>query len=105
MPPKTNPKGGKASPSKKKKGIEGKAKKKEWLKARVRSKLNNTVLFDQVTYGKLHKELVTPSVISERLKVRASPAKTGLRELQTKGLVKCQIVCTRAAKEADVIVE
>ncbi|KAK6011032.1 S25 ribosomal protein, partial [Ostertagia ostertagi] len=55
-------------------------------------------------------KLITPSVVSERLKVRASLAKAGLRELQAKGLVKCivhhggQIVYTRATKEADMFV-
>ncbi|VDP08086.1 unnamed protein product [Heligmosomoides polygyrus] len=120
MPPKatkkTDPKGGKAPPGKKKEGSGGKAKKKKWSKGKVRDKLNNMVLFDQATYDKLYKEvitykLITPSVVSERLKVRASLAKAGLRELQAKGLVKCivhhggQIVYTRATKEADVIVE
>ncbi|VDL69232.1 unnamed protein product [Nippostrongylus brasiliensis] len=120
MPPKAgkkaDPKGGKAPPGKKKEGSGGKAKKKKWSKGKVRDKLNNMVLFDQATYDKLYKEvitykLITPSVVSERLKVRASLAKAGLRELQAKGLVKCivhhggQIVYTRATKEADVIVE
>lgn len=65
-----------------------------------------TFSFQVITY-----KLITPSVVSERLKVRASLAKAGLRELQAKGLVKCivhhggQIVYTRATKEADVIVE
>uniref|UniRef100_A0A6G1SJB5 40S ribosomal protein S25 n=1 Tax=Aceria tosichella TaxID=561515 RepID=A0A6G1SJB5_9ACAR len=119
MPPKSKkaePKGGKAAPAKKKEGSGGKAKKKKWSKGKVRDKLNNMVLFDQATYEKLYKEvitykLITPSVVSERLKVRASLAKAGLRELQVKGLVKCivhhggQLVYTRATKEADVIVE
>nr|ACD88890.1 small subunit ribosomal protein 25 [Caenorhabditis brenneri] len=117
MPPKEGPKGGKAPPAKKKEGSGGgKAKKKKWSKGKVRDKLNNMVLFDQATYDKLYKEvitykLITPSVVSERLKVRASLAKAGLKELQAKGLVKCvvhhpgQVVYTRATKEADVIVE
>ncbi|CAI2352101.1 unnamed protein product [Caenorhabditis sp. 36 PRJEB53466] len=103
MPPKKDPKGGKAPPAKKKEGSGGgKAKKKKWSKGKVRDKLNNMVLFDQATYDKLYKEvitykLITPSVVSERLKA--------------KGLVKCvvhhhgQVVYTRATKEADVIVE
>ncbi|CAI5449543.1 unnamed protein product [Caenorhabditis angaria] len=118
MPPKkADPKGGKAAPSKKKEGSGGgKAKKKKWSKGKVRDKLNNMVLFDQATYDKLYKEvitykLITPSVISERLKVRASLANAGLKELEAKGLVKCivrhhgQVVYTRATREADVIVE
>ena len=39
-----------------------------------RDKLNNLVLFDKNTYDKLYKEvptykLITPSIVSERLKV------------------------------------
>ncbi|CAB3410047.1 unnamed protein product [Caenorhabditis bovis] len=115
MPPKKDQKGGKAAPAKKKEGSGGKAKKKKWSKGKVRDKLNNMVLFDQATYDKLYKEvitykLITPSVVSERLKVRASLAKAGLKELQAKGLVKCivhhhgQVVYTRATKEADMFV-
>ncbi|KAK6011244.1 putative S25 ribosomal protein [Ostertagia ostertagi] len=65
MPPKatkkTDPKGGKAPPSKKKEGSGGKAKKKKWSKGKVRDKLNNMVLFDQATYDKLYKEVWTYS--------------------------------------------
>jgi len=116
MPPKAakggkDAKGGKAAPAKKvdKGGGGGKAKKKKWSKGKVRDKLQNMVLFDQATYDKLYKEicsvkLITPSVVSERLKVRASLAKAGLRELHDKGLIKCvvkhgsQLVYTRATK-------
>ena len=58
MPPKKDPKGGKAPPAKKKEGSGGgKAKKKKWSKGKVRDKLNNMVLFDQATYDKLYKEV------------------------------------------------
>ncbi|KAK2106394.1 40S ribosomal protein S25 [Saguinus oedipus] len=58
----------------------GKAKKKKWSKGKVRDKLNNLVLFDKATYDKLCKEvpnykLITPAVVSERLKIRGSLAK------------------------------
>ena len=61
----------------------------KWSKGKVRDKLNNLVLFDKATYDKLYKEvpsykLITPSVVSERLKVRGSLAKAGLRELHAK---------------------
>ncbi|TMS37490.1 hypothetical protein L596_004410 [Steinernema carpocapsae] len=108
MPPKAakkDPKGGK--PKKEGSGG-GKAKKKKWSKGKVRDKLNNMVLFDKATYDKLYKEvvtykLITPSVVSERLKVRASLAKQGLRDL-AKGLIRpvvnhsSQQVYTRATK-------
>ena len=46
----------------------------KWSKGKVREKLNNMVCFDQNTYDRMMKEvatfkLVTPSAISERLKV------------------------------------
>merc|ERR1712168_1193578 len=58
----------------------------------VRDKLNNMVLFDKPTYDKLYKEvptykLITPSVVSERLKVRVSLARAALAELSKKGLI------------------
>uniref|UniRef100_A0A0K0EEU2 40S ribosomal protein S25 n=1 Tax=Strongyloides stercoralis TaxID=6248 RepID=A0A0K0EEU2_STRER len=115
MPPKTSKKAdtkaGKA-PAKKKEGSGGKAKKKKWSKGKVRDKLNNMVLFDKPTYDKLYKEvvtckLITPSVVSERLKCRASLAKAALRELYAKGLIKLvvksssQLVYTRATMVDD----
>ncbi|KAM3717352.1 40S ribosomal protein [Dirofilaria immitis] len=106
----------KLAPKKKEGGGGGKAKKKKWSKGKVRDKLNNMVLFDKATYEKLYKEvitykLITPSVVSERLKVRASLAKQGLRELLAKGMIKCvvhhggQLVYTRCTKADDTIVE
>ena len=65
----------------------------KWSKGKVRDKLNNLVLFDKATYDKLLKEvpsykLITPSVVSERLKVRGSLAKRALEELLQKGMSK-----------------
>ena len=62
----------------------------KWSKGKVRDKLNNLVLFDKGTYEKLYKDvpnykLITPSVVSERLKVRASLARAALIELTNKG--------------------
>merc|ERR1712054_113488 len=87
----------------------GKAKKKK-SKGKVRDKLNNLILFDKPTYEKLYKEvptfkLITPSVVSERLNVRASLARAALEEMQEKGLIKevsrrhAQRIYTRATKE------
>ncbi|KRY15820.1 40S ribosomal protein S25 [Trichinella patagoniensis] len=110
-------KGGKA-PAKQRKegGGGGKAKKKKWSKGKVRDKLNNMVLFDPATYEKLYKEvtnykLITPSVLSERLKIRVSLAKAALRELHSKGLIKqvvkhsSQLVYTRTTKEQEEAAE
>merc|ERR1712025_204108 len=77
-----------------------------------RDKLNNLVLFDKNTYDKLYKEvptykLITPSIVSERLKVRGSLAKRGLEEMEGKGLIKkvsahrSQLIYTRITKDSD----
>merc|ERR1711894_762905 len=90
----------------------GKAKKKKWSKGKTRDKLNNAILFDKPTYEKLYKEvpsykLITPSVVSERLKVRASLARLALEELVEKGLIKeidrhhAQRIYTRATAGAE----
>merc|ERR1711909_39442 len=93
-----------------KEGGGGKAKKKKWSKGKSRDKLNNLVLFDKGTYDKLYKEvptykLITPSIVSERLKVRGSLARRALLELTEKGLIKqvvahrSQFIYTRVTKD------
>merc|ERR1711868_225210 len=82
------------------------AKKKKWSKGKVREKLNNAVCFDQATYDKMMKEaaswkLVTPSVLSERLKINGSLARRAIQELLNAGSIKCvdkhsnQLIYTR----------
>merc|ERR1711970_1423008 len=96
MPPKKDTKSkapSKAPAKKKPKEGGGKAKKKKWSKGKVRDKLNNLVLFDKATYDKFLKEvpqikLITPSVISERLKIRASLARHALKEMHRMGSIK-----------------
>lgn len=84
----------------------------KWSKGKVRDKLNNLVLFDKATYDKLYKEvpsyrLITPSVVSERLKIRGSLARRGLEELLSKGLIRevskhhSQLIYTRATKGSE----
>ena len=46
----------------------------KWSKGKQKEKVNNAVLFDQATYDKLLSEVpkykqITPSVLSERLRV------------------------------------
>merc|ERR1712142_1012988 len=108
-----DPKAGAKAPAKTPKmgeGGGGKAKKKKWSKGKSRDKLNNLVLFDKVTYDKLYKEvptykLITPSIVSERLKVRGSLARKALSELAEKGLIRevvshrSQMIYTRATKD------
>jgi len=113
MGAKKDPKAGAKAPAKapkKKEGGGGKAKKKKWSKGKSRDKLNNLVLFDKNTYDKLYKEvptykLITPSIVSERLKVRGSLARRALLELTEKGLIKqvvahrSQFIYTRVTKD------
>ena len=76
--------------------------------------MNNMVLFDKATYEKLVKEvpsykLITPAVVSERLKVRGSLARKALEELHRRGLIKlvvkhsAQRIYTRATKLEDPV--
>merc|ERR1712002_1000368 len=99
-----------AKAPKKKEGGGGKAKKKKWSKGKSRDKLNNLVLFDKNTYDKLYKEvptykLITPSIVSERLKVRGSLARKALIELTEKGIIqkvvehRSQKIYTRVVRE------
>merc|ERR1719287_243132 len=69
------------------------AKKKKWSKGKVREKLNNLVVFDQQTYDRMLAEvknfkLVTPSAISERLKVNGSLARRAITKLLEAGLIR-----------------
>merc|ERR1712149_77740 len=100
------------TPKKKEGGGGGKAKKKKWSKGKTRDKLNNLVLFDKATYDKLMKEvptykLITPSIVSERMKVRGSLARKALQELHTKGVIRqvvkhrSQLIYTRVTKEEE----
>ncbi|EPY79455.1 small ribosomal subunit protein eS25-like [Camelus dromedarius] len=87
----------------------GKAKKKKWSKGKVQDKLNNLVLFDKATYDKFCNEvpnhkLITPAVISHRLKSHGSLARAALQDLLSKGLIKlvskhrAQVIYTRNTK-------
>uniref|UniRef100_A0A2K6NS12 40S ribosomal protein S25 n=1 Tax=Rhinopithecus roxellana TaxID=61622 RepID=A0A2K6NS12_RHIRO len=80
----------------------GKAKKKKWSK----------VMFDKATYDRLCKEvpnykLITPAVVSERLKIRGSLARAALQEPLSKGLIKlvskhrAQVIYNRNSKGGD----
>lgn len=76
----------------------------KWSKGKVRDKLNNLVLFDKATYDKLYKEvpnykLITPAVVSERLKIRGSLARNALQELLAKGYFKLSIFIMPLARK------
>merc|ERR1711887_411763 len=75
----------------------GKGKKKKWSKGKVRDKLVNLSLFDKSTFDKFNKEvpgykIVTASIASERMKIKASLAKLGLRRLAAEGKIRPVVV-------------
>ncbi|KAK9164191.1 hypothetical protein Syun_005093 [Stephania yunnanensis] len=89
------PKKDKAPPpsSKPAKSGGGKQKKKKWSKGKQKEKVNNMVLFDQGAYDKLLSEapkykLITPSVLSDRLRINGSLARKAIRELMARGLTR-----------------
>merc|ERR1739836_908 len=97
------PKDNKAkTPSRSDGGGGGKKSKKKWSKGKTRDKLQNAVFFDKTTYDKFMKEvpgykLITPSVVSERLKIRGSLARLALKELYSKNLI--QLVSKHHSQE------
>uniref|UniRef100_A0A0E0M4Q5 Cupin type-1 domain-containing protein n=1 Tax=Oryza punctata TaxID=4537 RepID=A0A0E0M4Q5_ORYPU len=89
------PKKDKAPPpsSKPAKSGGGKQKKKKWSKGKQKEKVNNSVLFDQATYDKLLSEVpkykqITPSVLSERLRINGSLARRAIKDLMERGLIR-----------------
>merc|ERR1711916_40093 len=90
MPPKVQTK---TKEAKMKAATASRGKKKKWSKGKVREKLNNAVYFNKGLYDRLLKEIptskmITPSVISERLKVNGSLARAAIRELASKKLIR-----------------
>merc|ERR1712107_209465 len=70
----------------------GLSQKKKWSKGKVKEKLSNMVMFDKATYEKMMNEipkanLITPSVVSERLKVNGSLSRQAIRHLEDRSLV------------------
>jgi small subunit ribosomal protein S25e len=97
MPPKKDAKKDAGKPTKKGKlensNKGAKKASKKWSKGRSRDALNNAVMFDKATLDKLNQEvpkykLITPSIISDRLKITVSLAAKGLAHLAQKKLIK-----------------
>jgi small subunit ribosomal protein S25e len=66
---------------------------KKWSKGRSREALQNAVMFDKATLDKLTTEvpkykLITPSIISDRLKISVALAAKGLAHLCSKKQIK-----------------
>ncbi|ESL07172.1 small subunit ribosomal protein S25e [Trypanosoma rangeli SC58] len=89
MPPKKGGKDTKPAPKKGKlQNMNKGAKKatKKWSKGRTREALQNAVVFDKDTMDKLMNEVpkykvITPSIISDRLKISVALAAKGLQHL------------------------
>ncbi|CAM8979707.1 unnamed protein product [Rhodiola kirilowii] len=89
------PKKEKAPPlsSKPAKSGKGKQKKKKWSKGKQKEKVNNMVLFDQATYDKLLTEaakfkLITPSILSDRMRINGSLARRAVKDLMARGAIR-----------------
>merc|ERR1711965_807674 len=93
MPPKKKDDKKKDTGKKKDSGGCGKAKKKKWSKGKVKEKVVNNVFFDKALYDKRVNEvpkfkLITPSIISERMRVNGSLARRAIKDLMAKGLIR-----------------
>ncbi|KAF9623909.1 hypothetical protein IFM89_006255 [Coptis chinensis] len=71
----------------------GKQKKKKWSKGKQKEKVNNMVLLDQASYDKLLSEvpkykLITPSILSDRLRVNGSLARRAITYLMARGSIR-----------------
>merc|ERR1712106_175884 len=85
----------------------GKKSKKKWSKGKSRDKLQNMCPFDKPTYDRVLKEVpnykvITPSIVSDRMKIRGSLARRAIKELYELKKIKLlvqhssQMVYTRA---------
>lgn len=101
---------GKENPPKTTSQSGGKGKKKKWSKGKVKEKIDNAVIIDQETYDRLFNEiptknkLITPSIVSDKLKISVSLARQAIKELEAKGVIKrigeanhTQMIFARAA--------
>ena len=71
----------------------GAPKKKKWSSSKQKEKLNLTVFWTQKNHEKLvqdiiaHNPYVTPSIVSDKLKINVSCAREALRELLDNGVL------------------
>ena len=74
-------------------GGDSKGKKKKWSKSKVKDKLDSAVYFDQETLDKILNDIpaksrvITPAVVSDKLKVGVSLARRALRDLEQRGTI------------------
>jgi len=72
-------------------------KRKKWGSKKVKEKAMNNVYFTEETYQRMLKEvpsykLITPGIISDRLKITVTLAKRGIEDLLSKKLIKPIVV-------------
>ena len=75
------------------KGGASKTKKKSWTKVKIKEKLNNAVYLDQKAYDRAVKEapkflVITVSELCNKFKVNGAVARTLIRDLHSKGLIR-----------------
>lgn len=68
----------------------------KWSKGKSRDKLANKVLFDKETLEKFNKEvpsykIITPAVVSDRMKIRGSLARAAIKDLESEGKIRCVV--------------
>ena len=84
-----------------------KGKKKKWSKGKMKEKVNNAVKFEQAAYDKCLAEvpkykMITPSILSDRLRINGSLARATIAELEKQGIIRpvckhsSQLIYTRA---------
>jgi len=84
----------------------------KWSKGKSRDKLANKVLFDKETLEKFNKEvpsykIITPAVVSDRMKIRGSLARAAIRDLEKAGTIRAVVqhskmmIYTRATNAAE----
>jgi small subunit ribosomal protein S25e len=71
----------------------GSAKKKKWSKGKTREELDNAVLWEKSIIQKLEQDVpkykvITPAIVSDRLKITVSLADLGLKHLLAKKSIK-----------------
>merc|ERR1719412_1976659 len=86
-------------------------KKKKWSKGKTKEKVNNEVMYTQAAYDKMLVEvpkmkMITPSILSDRLRINGSLARATLKHLEAEGLIRpickhnAQLIYTRATNVA-----
>ena len=72
----------------------GKARKKKWSKSKSKDKSNNAIFWSKANFDKLQKDIIakepyiSPSVISDKLKINVSMAREAIRALVDEGKLK-----------------